>query len=76
MKSAQGLSGDDCYNLGCIYARAAAAVRKDASVACDQRTKLVESHVSDSLRWLKSAYEAGTFRDSASRDYAKKDRDL
>jgi eukaryotic-like serine/threonine-protein kinase len=76
VKSAQGLSGNDCYNLGCLYALVAAAVRKDQSMSIAERDRLVESHISDAMRWLNSAAVAGIFGDAGMRDYAPNDPDL
>jgi hypothetical protein len=70
------IASDDCYNLGCLHALAAAAVRKDPSVSPVERDRLVDSHITGAMRWLKSAAEAGLFHDSAMRVHAKKDTDL
>jgi len=70
------IASDDCYNLGCLYALEAAAVRKDPNVSPADRARLVGSHIADAMRWLKSAAVAGFFRDSAMRDHALKDTDL
>jgi tetratricopeptide (TPR) repeat protein len=76
LKSTEGVSGGDCYNLGCLYSLAAAAVRHDKGVPSEQRARLTQSHIADALRWLRSAAEAGYFRDAANRDHARKDSDL
>jgi tetratricopeptide (TPR) repeat protein len=70
------IPGYDRYDLGCIFARAAAEAQTDKGVPQDQRARRFESHVSDAFRWLKSAADVGFFRDPAERDHAKKDSDL
>ena len=76
VKSAQGLSGDACYNFGCLYALAAGAVTKDRGLSTVERERSIDSHIADAIRWLNSAFDAGFFRDSANRDHAMKDDDL
>ena len=71
-----GDPGGDCYNLGCLYSVCAASVRKDSSVSPAQRSRLVDSHIKDAMRWLRSAGEAGFFEKPGMRDHAKKDEDL
>jgi serine/threonine protein kinase len=76
VQAAADLSGKDRYNLGAIFALCATAVRNDLNVPCDQRLRLVNSHISDALHWLRTAAKAGFFRDPAMRAEAKKDPDL
>jgi eukaryotic-like serine/threonine-protein kinase len=76
VQPAPGITDGDRYNLGCLFSLAAAAARKDASSSPGKGEIVVESHILESLRWLKSASEAGFFRDPANRDHAKNDTDL
>ena len=76
LKSADGISADDRYNLGCIFALSAALVQKDGKLPADKRSRQAEKHVGDALWWLKSAADAGFFRDPKQREHAKKDEDL
>ena len=76
LKPTMKIGGEDRYNLGCLYGRCAISVQKDASVSPAQRSRLVEAHIKDALRWLKSAREAGFFDDQRVRDHAKNDPDL
>ncbi len=76
VQPAPGISGVDCYNLGCLFSLCARAVRKDTGRSPDQRANLAESHIAEAIRWLKAAGEAGFFRDPANRELAKKDSDL
>jgi tetratricopeptide (TPR) repeat protein len=76
VKPAPEISGEDCYNLACLFSRSAAAARDDNRVAADERPRRAAPHVSDALRWLKAAAAAGFFQDTANRDHARKDSDL
>ena len=76
VNSAADCTGVNCYNLGCLYARCAASVRKNPSVSPEQQERLFESHVANALLWLKSAADAGFFSDPANREYARTDPDL
>ena len=76
VKPSPDISGEDCYNLACIYSRSAANAQNEKSGSLDQQARLIESHVLDALRWLRSAAKAGLFKDPAQRDQAKKDPDL
>jgi eukaryotic-like serine/threonine-protein kinase len=76
VQPAPDIADEDRYNLGCLFSLGAAAAREDLSISPDKRAKLVKSHIVDSLRWLKSASEAGFFRNPANCDHAKKDPDL
>jgi eukaryotic-like serine/threonine-protein kinase len=76
VETPSGVSADDCYCLGRLYARAAGAVRKDNAVPIDQRDRSFESHISKALAWLTSAAEAGYFKDQEERDGAKLDEDF
>ena len=71
----QSVSTPDRYNLACIFSRAAAAIRNDRGVSANQRAKR-SAHISDALRWLKAAADAGFFRVPAQWDGARKDTDL
>jgi eukaryotic-like serine/threonine-protein kinase len=76
VKPTPEISGEDCYNLGCIYSRSAVDCRNDQRVPSDQRANRVESHISSASRWLEAAAKAGFFRDPGIRDHAKQDSDL
>jgi eukaryotic-like serine/threonine-protein kinase len=76
VKSASGITAFDCYNLACLYALAAAAVRKDQRLTPDQQETGAKALISDAFRWLKAAAAAGVFDDAARRENAKKDNDL
>jgi len=76
IKEAQDAAVEDCYNLGCIFARSAEAVRKDSQLAPEKRKRLAGSHIKDAFRWLKSAADRGRFNDPGKRDIAKNDPDL
>jgi tetratricopeptide (TPR) repeat protein len=62
VKGSKETSGNDCYNLGCLYALCAAAVQKDTRRPLAQRSTLVESHIKSATRWLNSARDAGLFK--------------
>jgi hypothetical protein len=70
------ISGEDRYDLGCVFARSAEAVRKDSRFSPEERAALEKSHIMNALSWLRLAGEAGLFRDPAMCDQAKKDPDL
>jgi len=67
---------EDRYNLACLFSLFAASAQNDIRSSPDQRTRFVESHVSNALHWLKSAAEKGYFKDADQREHAKKDPDL
>jgi hypothetical protein len=66
----------DCYSFCVYFAICGAAARNDARAAPAQRAILVETHVKDALRWLKSTAETGVFNDATQREAALKDPDL
>jgi serine/threonine protein kinase len=70
------LSGEDRYNICCLFARAAVAVQSDKKASGGERSRLFESYISDALDALAKADQAGFFRDPAMRDLAQKDSDL
>jgi hypothetical protein len=70
------VSGDECYNLACLYSLSAAAARDDKRLPFNERARLAESRISDALRWLKSSAEAGLFKNPDARVQAKSDPDL
>ncbi len=76
VKSAAAVSADEQYNLGCVCALVAADVQKNAAISIDERTRRVESHVADAMRWLKGAAAAGFFREPDRVSGARRDSDL
>jgi eukaryotic-like serine/threonine-protein kinase len=74
--SSKGCSSGDCYNLACLYCLCAVAARDSQSLAAEQRSRQVEAHIRDALRWLKAAREAGAFNDTGVCIHAKEDPDL
>jgi serine/threonine protein kinase len=70
------ISAGDRYDLSCVYALAATAIRRDHGLDVSERGRLVESRVSKSFRWLETASRAGLFDDPAQREHAKRDPDL
>ncbi len=70
------ISGDESYNLACLYALAAAAVRKNRTIAPDEREQSVKAHIADALQRLKAASAVGLFLDPAQLKNAKRDPDL
>jgi tetratricopeptide (TPR) repeat protein/tRNA A-37 threonylcarbamoyl transferase component Bud32 len=66
----------DWANLACIPAVLAKVARRDSHLSADQRESRVRTCVSEALRYLKKAAEAGFFRDPAMRAHARKDPDL
>ncbi len=70
------VTGADRYNLGCVFALAARAIRDESRLSPEERVGLEKSHIETALFWLKSAAEAGVFKDPAVCDQARKDRDL
>jgi tetratricopeptide (TPR) repeat protein/tRNA A-37 threonylcarbamoyl transferase component Bud32 len=72
VKQTEGVAGDDCYTLACLYAICAKFVRDEPSVASAQ-PKDLSSHTS---RWLKAAIQSGYSLDRFERDRAKTDPDL
>ncbi|HKI19133.1 MAG TPA: hypothetical protein VKA15_14700, partial [Isosphaeraceae bacterium] len=75
-KRTGGGSGEAHYNLGCFYARAAAAVQKDPNKHSEERSRVFELYVADALAAIQKAARAGLFLDPAMRDHALKDSDL
>jgi eukaryotic-like serine/threonine-protein kinase len=75
VKERRDVSAGKCYNLACIFARAAAA-RGNTQIPQDDRMRSSRSYSSNALGWLKAAAERGFFRDPANREHAKKDSDL
>ena len=76
VKSAPDVSGNDQYNLGCLYAVFAAAAERDTRSSREERKRLFESRVAQALGWLKAAGQSGIFDDPAHREYARRDPDL
>jgi hypothetical protein len=76
LKPAADIAQDDCYNIGCIFARSAEDTQKDNQLPAGERAELVESHVTDAIRWLKSSADAGIFADRDGRDQAMTYPDL
>jgi len=76
VKANPNITPEHLYNLGCVFALAAAAVPKDSSVSPAERVRLVESHISEAMRSLRAAANAGAFRNAAMREQALKDTDL
>jgi tetratricopeptide (TPR) repeat protein/tRNA A-37 threonylcarbamoyl transferase component Bud32 len=66
----------DWGNLACIPALLAKAARQDPHLSADQQESRVRTGVSEALRYLKKAAEAGFFRDPARQKEAWKDEDL
>ena len=76
MKADPGISAEQQYNLSCVSALCAVAVRSNAKLAPQERARLVEIHSIEALRSLKGAAMTGFFREPANRDWARKDPDL
>jgi tetratricopeptide (TPR) repeat protein/tRNA A-37 threonylcarbamoyl transferase component Bud32 len=70
------ISGDDRYNLGCLFGLLATNASKDSRAVPEERVRLVESFIGEALVWLKSASSAGFFQKPANCDHARKDPDL
>ena len=70
------ISADDQFNLGCVSALVAAAVRNSTQLSPAERSRRVEGHIADALHWLEGAAITGHFRDPAIRDSAKRESDL
>jgi hypothetical protein len=64
------------YNLACLYALLGSNAEKDPRMPAAERTRLLESYVTQSLAWLKCGADSGFFKDRAIRDHARKDPDL
>ncbi len=76
IESSDGIDPVFCYNLGCLYSVCAAEAKDDLRIPAGERDKLVESRISEALRWLKAAAAAGFFGKDGNRDHAKSDTDL
>jgi eukaryotic-like serine/threonine-protein kinase len=76
VKANPSISAVDQYNLGCVSALVAVAVRNNTQLSPEVRTCQVEGHIIDAIRWLKGAAATGFFRDPANRDAARTDSDL
>jgi tetratricopeptide (TPR) repeat protein/tRNA A-37 threonylcarbamoyl transferase component Bud32 len=76
VKQTEGVAGDDCYTLSCLYSISAKIVRDDPSITEEQRNELVESHTGNAKRWLKAAIQSGYSLDPLERDRVKADADL
>jgi serine/threonine protein kinase len=74
--TAEKIASMDRYKLGCLYGRCAKSVQTDANVSPAQRSHLVKAHIKGALDWLKSAREAGFFKEQSTRDRARNDPDL
>jgi eukaryotic-like serine/threonine-protein kinase len=75
-KASPAISGEDRYNLGCVSALVAAAVRKNTQISPKECARRVDSLIADALHSLEGAAATGFFRDPAIRDWARKDPDL
>ncbi len=76
LKPDSQLSGEDRYNVACVYALAVQAIRTDSRGSPQERMGLEKSYIKDALEWLRSAGESGLFNDPEMRNLAKKDPDL
>ena len=73
----QALSGEDLYNIGCFFCRAAVAVKSgERGTSDEQRSRLIESFLADALAALEKSAAAGFFREPAMREQIQKDEDL
>jgi hypothetical protein len=70
------MSGEDRYNVACVYALAVQAIRTDSRGSPEERMGLEKVYIKDALEWLRSAAESGLFNDPEMRNHAKKDPDL
>jgi tetratricopeptide (TPR) repeat protein len=76
VRPSRGVSGDECYNLACLYSVCASVAQDDRRLTSQQRNELVDAHVGDAIRWLEAAAAAGLFKNAGQRDHAKVDPDL
>jgi hypothetical protein len=76
VESSEGVSGDDCKNLAHLYTLCVAAARDDGTIPPEQRKDLRRSDIAAAIRWLKSAADAGFFRDAKNIAQAREDPDL
>jgi serine/threonine-protein kinase len=76
IKLSPGISPVDRYNMACILSDCAAFVRADSRLTGPQRTRTVESDVTEAMAWLRAASESGLFRDREMRESARNDAAL
>jgi hypothetical protein len=76
LKPDSHMSGEDRYNVACVYALAVQAIRTDSRGSPEERMGLEKVYIKDALEWLRSAAESGLFNDPEMRNHAKKDPDL
>jgi tetratricopeptide (TPR) repeat protein/predicted Ser/Thr protein kinase len=76
VKTDSPIAGEEQYNLGCVFALLATAVRGNTQLLPEKRAPLVEARIADALRWLEGAATTGFFLDPAHRDWARKDPDF
>jgi eukaryotic-like serine/threonine-protein kinase len=70
------INGDGRYNVARIFAKAAKAAQNDGKLSGESLEILVNSHISDAMRWLNAARDARYFDNAEARDDAKKDPDF
>jgi tetratricopeptide (TPR) repeat protein len=63
------------YNLACVYALAAAAVAADPALGMEEKSKLVDQHVTQAIDWL-SKSRSGYLNSRQSIQHMKQDTDL
>ena len=76
VKANPPISAGDQYNLACVSALSAVAVRNNAQLSPEERAHRAETHITDALHSLKAAATTGFFRDPVKSDWARKDPDL
>jgi serine/threonine-protein kinase len=73
---ALSLTGDGLYHLACVYALAAAAVRRDRGLSAANQDKLARRYGDRAVALLHRAHKAGYFGKPGTIDHAGKDIDL
>jgi serine/threonine-protein kinase len=64
------------FHAACVYSRASAWVRQDATLSSADRDKLAEDYADRALAWLGRARAAGFFNDPANAEDLKQEMDL
>ncbi len=76
-RESKAQTGEDLYNIGCFFCRAAVALKSDERGSSDERrSQQIESFLAEALAALQKAAATGFFRDPAMREQAQKDTDL
>src|SRR5262249_48125583 len=72
----KGLKGESAYNLACVYALAAAAVRRDKKLTSSEQSKNAEQHAARAMQLLQRIQRDGFFKGAENAKQINVDSDL